>query len=111
MFRGKAESYSTEARAREVARVAIEQGFDRDLDTEGKAFLYLPFMHSESLQDQELALELFDQPGLESSLRFARHHHDIVERFGRFPHRNAALGRPSSDAEIEYLNSEQAFKG
>ncbi|HKJ52699.1 MAG TPA: DUF924 family protein [Gammaproteobacteria bacterium] len=111
MFRGNADSFSTEAQAREVARIAIERGFDRDLDTERKAFLYLPFMHSENLEDQELALELFDQPGLESNQRFARHHHDIVKRFGRFPHRNDALGRVSSDAETEYLNSKQAFKG
>lgn len=111
MFRGDALGYSTEARAREVARVAIERGFDSDLQTERKAFLYLPFMHSENLEDQRLALRLFDQPGLESNLRFARHHHDIVARFGRFPHRNAALGRESSAAEIAYLNSEEAFTG
>jgi uncharacterized protein (DUF924 family) len=111
MFRGGADSYSTEAQARDVARIAIERGFDEDLETERKAFLYLPFMHSENLEDQQRALELFDQPGLESNLRFARHHHDIVKRFGRFPHRNAALGRVSSDAETEYLNSKQAFKG
>jgi uncharacterized protein (DUF924 family) len=71
----------------------------------------MPFMHSEELADQRRALELFDQPGLEGNLRFARHHHDIVERFGRFPHRNEALQRDSSDAEIEYLNSKQAFTG
>ena len=68
-------------------------------------------MHSEALEDQQLALRLFDQPGLESNLRFARHHHDIVSRFGRFPHRNAALGRDSTADEIAYLNSKQAFTG
>jgi uncharacterized protein (DUF924 family) len=54
---------------------------------------------------------LFDHPGLDDNLRFARHHHDIIEKFGRFPHRNEALGRDSSAAEIEYLNSKQAFTG
>ncbi len=111
MFRGSAESYSTEGRASEVARVAIDRGLDQGLETERKAFLYLPFMHSEDLEDQQLALRLFDQPGLESNLRFAHHHHDIVARFGRFPHRNAALGRDSTEAEIAYLNSKQAFTG
>lgn len=109
MFRDHAERYSTEAQSRDVARHAIERGFDRSLDAREKAFLYMPFMHSEVLTDQELALELFDQPGLESNLRFARHHHDIIARFGRFPHRNEALGRENTEAEIEYLNSEEAF--
>lgn len=111
MFRGSAESYSTEVQAREVARVAIERGFDSGLETAHKAFLYMPFMHSEALEDQQRALRLFDQPGLESNLRFARHHHDIVARFGRFPHRNAVLGRDSTADEIAYLNSKQAFTG
>ena len=71
----------------------------------------MPFMHSEDIADQELALELFDQPGMESNLRFARHHHAIVETYGRFPHRNAVLRRASTSAEIEYLNSREAFTG
>ncbi len=111
MFRGSAESYSTEAQARGASRAAIERGFDRELEADRRAFLYLPFMHSEDIEDQRLALRLFDQPGLESNLRFAHHHHDIVARFGRFPHRNAALGRDSTEAEIAYLNSKQAFTG
>jgi len=111
MFRGDAKSYATEARSREVARQAIERKFDQLLDVDRRAFLYMPFMHSEDLEDQALALELFDQPGLESSLRFARHHHAIVAKYGRFPHRNEALGRSSTDAEIDYLNSKEAFTG
>jgi uncharacterized protein (DUF924 family) len=111
MFRGNAQSFATEARSREVARVAIEDGFDKILAAEQQAFLYMPFMHSEDLADQQLALELFAQPGMESNLRFARHHHAIVETYGRFPHRNAVLGRTSTAAEIEYLNSREAFNG
>jgi len=111
MFRNAAQAYATESQSREVARLAIDNGFDQALETEHKAFLYLPFMHSEKLEDQDLALKLFAQPGLESNLRFARHHHDIVARFGRFPHRNEALGRVSTEAEIEYLNSSEAFTG
>lgn len=111
IFRGKPDSFSTEALAIVVARVAIDKGFDNELNTQQKSFLYMPFMHSENLQDQELALVLFDQPGLEDNLRVAKHHYNIVERFGRFPHRNEILGRESSQVEIEYLNSKQAFKG
>lgn len=111
MFRGEARSYSTEAASRDVARHALERGFDRELEGKQRAFLYMPFMHSEQFEDQELALELFDQPGLEDNLRFARHHHDIVRRFGRFPHRNAVLGRSNTIAETEYLASKQAFTG
>ena len=111
MFRGEARSFASEAQSRDVARHAIQQSFDRELDARQRAFLYMPFMHSEELADQKRALELFDQPGLEDNLRFARHHHDIVERFGRFPHRNQALGRDSTPAEIDYLNSKEAFTG
>jgi uncharacterized protein (DUF924 family) len=111
MYRGSAQSYATEAQSREVARVAIEKGFDQTLSPEQQAFMYMPFMHSEELADQELALDLFDQPGMESNLRFARHHHAIVQTYGRFPHRNTVLGRTSTAAEIEYLNSREAFTG
>jgi uncharacterized protein (DUF924 family) len=111
IFRGKPDSFSTEALSIVVARAAIERGFDTELTTRQKSFLYMPFMHSENLQDQALALELFDQPGLEGNLKFSKHHYDIVERFGQFPHRNEILGRENSQAEIEYLNSKQAFKG
>lgn len=111
MFRGKAESFAGEKLAREVAGNAIEQGFDEQLEDEQKAFLYLPYMHSEDLSDQELSVQLFEKAGLKENLRFAKHHRDIVKRFGRFPHRNAALGRASSEAEIAYLNSDEAFHG
>jgi uncharacterized protein (DUF924 family) len=111
MFRGQAQSFASEAQSREVARLAIDKGFDQDLDSGSCAFLYMPFMHSEVLADQQLALQLFAHPGLEDNLRFARHHHDIIKKFGRFPHRNKALGRESSEPEIEYLNSKEAFSG
>ncbi len=111
MFRGSAQSFASEAQSRDVATVAIERDFDKVLPVEQLTFLYKPYMHSEALEDQELALKLFAQPGLESSLRYAHHHHAIVEKYGRFPHRNAALGRASTKAEIEYLNSKEAFTG
>ena len=111
MFRGQAKSFSTEALSREVASAATTKGFDQELAANQVSFLYMPFMHSEDLDDQALAVKLFNKPGLESNYRFARHHYNIVERFGRFPHRNKILGRKSSDAEIEYLDSREGFQG
>ncbi|VAW98840.1 FIG027190: Putative transmembrane protein, partial [hydrothermal vent metagenome] len=86
-------------------------GFDAELTTEQKAFLYMPYMHSENLADQEQSLILFNQEGLEDNLRFAQHHHEIVKKFGRFPHRNKILGRENTEAETVYLNSDEAFLG
>jgi uncharacterized protein (DUF924 family) len=111
MFRGQVKSFSTESQSRDVARVAIDKGFDQELPASQVSFLYMPFMHSEDLDDQALGVELFNKPGLESNYRFARHHYSIVERFGRFPHRNKVFGRESSDAEIEYLDSREGFQG
>lgn len=111
MFRGQAESFSTEALSRGVARKAIDRGWDRDLDDAGKAFLYLPFMHSEALDDQERSVRLFRDADLVDNLRWAEHHREIIQRFGRFPHRNAALGRESSGEELEWLASKGAFRG
>lgn len=109
MYRGKAESFSTEAQARAVAERAIGRGFDRQLSGDQRAFLYLPFMHSESLADQERSVALFRAAGLEKNLGFALGHRDIVQRFGRFPHRNRILGRDSSAEELEWLASPGAF--
>ena len=111
MFRGQLKSFATGAQSRDVARAAIAKGFDQELAVNQLSFLYMPFMHSEDLVDQDLSMKLFDKPGLENNYRFARHHYGIVERFGRFPHRNKILGRESTDAEIEYLNSKQGFRG
>jgi uncharacterized protein (DUF924 family) len=109
MFRNRPESFSTEALSREVADRAIARGFDKALQAPALAFLYLPFMHSEHLADQDRSVQLFEQAGLADNLRFARHHRSIVARFGRFPHRNAILGRESGDAEVAWLNSPEGF--
>lgn len=111
MFRGQPESFATEAAARAVADRAIARRFDRALTAEQRLFLYLPFMHGEALADQDRSVQLFEQLGQEGSLRFARHHRDLIRRFGRFPHRNAILGRDSTPEEIEYLASPEAFHG
>ena len=111
LFRGQPESFATEAAARVVADRAIARGFDQALPPEQRQFLYLPFMHSEALTDQERSVRLYQQPGLEDSLHFARHHRDLIARFGRFPHRNAVVGRTSTAEELAYLASPEAFHG
>jgi len=111
MFRGTARSFSSEGQAIAVAKQAIAQGFDQHIDPAQLAFLYMPLMHSEDLADQDLSVELFAAAGLENNLRFAKHHREIVRRFGRFPHRNVILARASTPQEMGYLNAPEAFKG
>lgn len=111
MFRGQAKSFAGEALSRLIAEEAIERGFDQSLSNEQKAFLYMPYMHSENLTDQDRVLELFEQAGLMDNLRWAKHHREIVVRFGRFPHRNAILGRESTVEEVAWLASDEAFTG
>lgn len=111
MFRGQPESFATESKAIAVCRQAIDNGLDRQLSGAHLAFLYMPLMHSENLADQDLSVTLFEAAGLNDNLRFARHHRELVRRFGRFPHRNAILGRESTEEEGRYLASDQAFLG
>lgn len=111
MFRGMAKSFSTEFKAIKVAHHTIEKGFDKLIPKQQLAFLYMPLMHSENLQDQDLSVNCFEQAGLDENTKFAEHHRDIVKRFGRFPHRNKVLGRESSEQELVYLSSEGAFTG
>ncbi|MCB1796170.1 MAG: DUF924 domain-containing protein [Candidatus Competibacteraceae bacterium] len=111
LFRGQPESFATEAAARAVANRAITRDFDREMSPEQRLFLYLPFMHSEALADQDRSVRLYQQAGLEENLRFAHHHRDLIRRFGRFPHRNTILGRESSPEEVAYLASPEAFLG
>ncbi|MDP2197009.1 MAG: DUF924 family protein [Sulfurimicrobium sp.] len=111
MFRGEASSFSTEQQAVEVCKLAIARGYDRTIDPGRLGFLYMPLMHSENLADQDLSVKMFEQAGLEGNLRFARHHRELIRKFGRFPHRNAVLGRESSREELEYLGSKEAFLG
>ncbi len=109
MFRSHPDSFSTEAQARGVADRAIARDFDQDMPVERLQFLYMPFMHSESLADQGRSVALFEAAGLTENGRFARHHRDIVARFGRFPHRNAILGRPTTPEEAAWLASPEGF--
>ena len=111
MFRAEVKSFSSEAMAIRITKMAIEHGFNKNIDKEKVAFLYMPLMHSENIEDQNLAVKLFEEAGLIENLRFAKHHRDIIEKYGRFPHRNKILRRDSSQDEINYLNSDIAFTG
>lgn len=101
MFRGTAEAFATDALARDVARGAVARGFDTQIGGAGRRFFYMPFMHSEAIEDQQLSLTLFAGTGDQPSIDFARKHHATIARFGRFPHRNAALGRDTRPDEVE----------
>lgn len=111
MFRGEAKSFQSERKAVEVAWHAVKNHFDQHIDKTRLAFLYMPFMHSEYLAEQELSVSLYREARLDANISFAEHHRDIIRRFGRFPHRNAILGRISTDEELKYLATEGAFKG
>jgi uncharacterized protein (DUF924 family) len=108
-FRGSARMYATDRLARLAATAAIDAGFDLQVDEALRPFFYLPLMHSEKLEDLERCVGLMEPVGGES-LRFARHHRDIVQRFGRFPHRNALLGREGTSEEERFL-AEGGFGG
>lgn len=109
MYRGQPASFSSEAKAIEVAKRAVAQGFHTGLPEDRKLFMFMPLMHSERLDDQDRSVELYRANGMDP--RWAEHHRTIVRRFGRFPHRNAILGRPDTPEERDYLASDEAFKG
>lgn len=106
IFRKTPDAYATDANALTLARQAVESGKDRALPEKQRHFLYMPFMHSEDLTAQAQSVRLFTDLGIEEGVKYARHHHDVVERFGRFPHRNAILGRRSTPEELEFLKTE-----
>ncbi len=103
LFRGTPRAYAADPMARRLASMALGEGYDRDMTNPQKQFLYLPFQHSEDRQDQLRSLALFEKLGNESWTRYALAHKSIIDRFGRFPHRNAILGRDSSAEEIASL--------
>lgn len=100
MFRGHADQFATDPLALAIAQGAVERGYDDGMAAERRLFLYMPFQHSEELRDQSRSLLLFTALGEPEPLRYARLHHDVIARFGRFPHRNAILGRKPRADEI-----------
>ena len=109
MFRGDAAAFATDDLARQVARGAIAHGYDIQIGGAGRLFFYMPFQHSEDLEDQTLSLSLFEAAGDAEALDFARKHHAMIERFGRFPHRNAALRRQTLPQERDAIAASAAW--
>jgi uncharacterized protein (DUF924 family) len=112
LFRGTRRAYRTDAAARAVADRALERGFDLQVPPVWRRFFYMPFHHSEDFADQQRARALFEalpsDPDRAETLRYARRYHEIIARFGRFPHRNAILGRGSTAEEIAFLSESEA---
>ena len=110
IHRGTALAFASDPKARAIAHVAVTRGVDQQLTVAQRGFCYLPFEHSEYLEDQDRAVTLFAEltadpsyTGAERTMDFVHRHRDVIRRFGRFPHRNAALGRVSTVAEADYL--------
>lgn len=105
MFRGDPRAFAADALALEIAEGAIEKGFDRHMTTAERSFLYMPFQHAEDLAMQDRALALFGGLDLPDSFKYAKAHREIIARFGRFPARNAALGRENRPGEAEAITA------
>jgi len=103
IYRDKPQAFANDALALALAQEAVAHCLDNQLTTVQRAFLYMPYMHSESSAIHNIAMQLFDQPGLENNLDFEVKHRDIIARFGRYPHRNELLGRTSSAEELAFL--------
>ena len=103
IYRDSAEAFAFDNLALVLAQESIRRKLDTELQDRHKCFLYMPFMHSESPEIHEIALYLFDKPGLENNYNYELRHKEIIDRFGRYPHRNAVLGRESTAEEVEFL--------
>lgn len=108
LFRNQAKAFAGDRQARLLTEMALDQDWEKQYSPLERVFLYLPFEHSEALADQERAVALFsalaaEHTGNDGFLDYARRHHEVIARFGRFPHRNAALDRDSTPAELDYL--------
>jgi uncharacterized protein (DUF924 family) len=103
MFRDTSQSFACDSLALALAQEAVSVGADVELNQSQRNFLYMPYMHSESLIIHDVAVELFSKNGSENSIDFELKHRDIIQEFGRYPHRNSILGRISTDAEIQFL--------
>lgn len=105
MFRNDARAFSCDHKALNIAKNAVKLGFDEKIEKSLRAFFYLPFEHSEDIDDQEQSLKLFKKLGDDSFYRYAQIHEDIIKRFGRFPHRNGVLHRKTTTEEQKFLDS------
>jgi uncharacterized protein (DUF924 family) len=106
--RGSAQAFAGDALALDLTHRALARGWDEAIPTERRAFLYMPLMHAEDREEQRLSIQCFTKLGNPNNLDFARQHRVVIDRFGRFPSRNAALGRVSTEAEKAYLSQPDA---
>ncbi|MCH9852596.1 MAG: DUF924 domain-containing protein [Alphaproteobacteria bacterium] len=109
LFRNTPNAFAYDGLALILAQTAIDAGADKELSKAERLFCYMPFMHSESKLIQQQSMELFTALQIENNLKFAQEHHDIIMRFGRYPHRNSILGRVSSAEELEFLKEHSGF--
>lgn len=109
IYRNESKSFTFDSMALVLSQEAIRRGYNKTLQPAKRTFLYLPFMHSESLKIHQKAIKLFAEPGLEENLKFEQEHMKIIERFGRYPHRNKALQRDSTKEEEKFLASHAGF--
>ena len=109
LYRNSPRAFAADPTALAIAQEAIAAGFDRDLDTHQRTFLYMPFQHSEDRAVQARSVELFGTTGDATALDYAVQHRDVIQRFGRFPHRNRTLGRESTPEEVEFLKTHPGF--
>lgn len=105
IYRDHPNAFAYDNLALALAQTAVAANADHELDINQRGFFYMPYMHSESRLIHEVAVSLFNQPGMEANLQFELRHKDIIDRFGRYPHRNAILGRISTPEEIDFLKS------
>ena len=110
MFRGSPRMYATDAKAAQIARASLDAGDAEHLPDDVNQFLVLPLMHSESRADHDACVAWMDRIGTEENRKFARHHREIIEQFGRFPHRNSLLGRETTAEERKFI-AECGFTG
>lgn len=103
LFRGSARAFASDEKAREIARYALAQGHGDGLATWPRMFIYLPFEHSENIDDQRLSVALYQTTGVDTAIAAATGHWEVIEKYGRFPFRNEALGRENTPAETEFL--------
>jgi uncharacterized protein (DUF924 family) len=103
MYRATPLAFATDGLALRQAKLAVQTGVDRKIPIEWRVFVYMPYEHSESIEDQTRCVELMETLGNEEFLDYARRHRDVIAEYGRFPHRNAILGRQSTAAEESYL--------
>lgn len=109
MYRGQAKAFSTDGMALILAQEAIRTKEAQKLPTNQRSFLYMPFMHSESMAIHDIAMKLFSGAGMEETLQYEIGHREIIAQFGRYPHRNEALSRVSTPEEIAYMKENEGF--